>query len=111
MLTEVIVRLSSLVSELASTIQSVSNKKHGHHIVAKKAWRAELARYILVKLCHIGINDERNIADVKDIYHSHLHTNSYYGLINAGMTYSYFTNGIVGVEEFLFEVKNILEDL
>lgn len=111
LLTEVIVRLSSLVSELESTIQSVYDIKHKHHIVAKKAWRAELARYILVKLCHIGINDERNIADVKDIYHSHLHTNSYYGLINAGMTYSYFTNGIAGVEKFLFEVKKILEDL
>ena len=72
---EVLVRLSSLVSELTSAIQSLSDKRHGHHIVAKKAWRAGLARYILVEACEITINDKRNIAQVKDIYHSHLHTN------------------------------------
>ena len=68
-----------------------------HHIVAKKDPRAEISRAILERV-EIGINDPRNLVDVKKEYHRVLHTDLYYDILNTSMCIGYFTNGTEGVE-------------
>lgn len=59
-----------------------------HHIVAKQAPNASLARYILDKV-GIGYNSSYNLIYIKTGLHRRLHTNLYYGWANSVVISAY----------------------
>mgnify|MGYP001625133572 CR=1 FL=1 len=83
--------LEQLVRDLKRIIDDVKakarqkgkrkNKKVKHHIIAKAAPRAKIARDIFLSYCK-NINDIRNLAYIWDCYHIFLHTYSYYDKVN-----------------------------
>ena len=59
------------------------NKYEVHHIVAKSAPRAKIARDLLKhNKVKIGINSSLNLVKIKYNLHRHLHRNSYYDAVN-----------------------------
>jgi hypothetical protein len=69
----------------------VSDKTHNHHIVAKKAYKADLARTLL-KRAGLDVNITENQVQLKQRFHARLHTNLYYQLVNASVGLAYDTH-------------------
>ncbi len=78
--------------------------------MAKRDLRALPARFVLDK-CDIGINSDENIVDVKTGYHRVLHTNLYYGILNATILAGYIFEGDSGVHDVLKYYKYVLGGL
>ncbi|WP_306569886.1 RHS repeat-associated core domain-containing protein [Faecalispora jeddahensis] len=65
-----------------STIPSYRTPREIHHIVAKKAPNAGVARTVLNNV-GIGYNSSYNLVSIKTGLHRRLHTNEYYGWANS----------------------------
>lgn len=93
-------------------ILSLSTFKHNterHHIIARTADKAKIARNIWIYKCHKGINDEENIAKVKPVLHKVLHRNEYYELVNFSVETAYTIGGVFLVTGVLKGFKEVLE--
>ena len=88
-----------------------------HHIVAKMAKNAKLARVILASVGIDYWNSSENLVKIKAGLHRRLHTNKYYGWANSVVISAYkAANGDLGKQSFnvksaLGNMKNILETI
>lgn len=59
-----------------------------HHIVARKSYKASVARNILTRI-KISVDNNENIVNIKTGLHRRLHTNLYYGFVNIMVAQAY----------------------
>ncbi len=103
--------LSKIIAAALAAAKHFSKTTHKHHIIAKKALRAAVARLVYVLSCKKDINDPENIANVNSAVHMHMHTNAYYATINLLISGAYTANGVYGVENMLSIIKEMLENV
>ena len=87
-------RISILVDDsfAKSQFKTYRSDKEIHHLVAKGARNADLAREILYSV-GIGINNEKNLLLIKTGLHRRLHTDLYYGWANSVVISAYRNAG------------------
>lgn len=90
----------SVAAFLATLIYTNKEKKHRHHIVAKKDWWALPSRMIL-NACDIEVDSARNTVYIDSGLHKVMHTNAYYAILNMSITVGYGIAGKEGVETVL----------
>lgn len=95
-----------------------SKKKYNttevHHIVARTAWRAKPAKYILEKSdVDIKINSTCNLVTLKKGLHKRLHRKSYFDMVNGAIKAAYDEKGNKrkNVKEALSRLKTYLKKL
>ena len=86
-----------------------------HHIVAQRAPHAGIARIILLKH-EIGVNSANNLVPLSYEFHRHLHSDAYYGFVNAKIVKAdrKYTDPVrykMNVTSSLLELKAMLHGL
>ena len=89
-----------------------NTKTANHHIVAKRASKAAIARYCLHKV-DIGIEAVINKVNIKQNLHYHLHTTTYYVAINTLVMQAYgskenTSNILRGIKKIIEEANKLL---
>ena len=88
-----------------------------HHIVAKKAINANLARAILASLGINYLSSKENLVEIKTGLHRRLHTNQYYGWANSVVISAYnaangdYKKQLINVKTALANMKLILKGI
>ena len=84
----------TILENVFKSTNNYRNQREIHHIVAKQAYNAQLARTVLI---NVGITDYRinplNLISLKKSLHRRLHTNKYYGWANSVVISAYKAAG------------------
>lgn len=116
-LPRIVYAIGEMVDDLFDALAYVLDKalstykrfgKNNHHIIAKAAPAASIARNIWRDDCDMDINNWRNIARIKTTLHVFLHTGGYYAAVNALVQEGYDLGGKRGVLRTVDFIRTIL---